>query len=217
MGALASATKAASTKRKRKRSASANASWRPEQDRVLAATTAGQDWESVAQRVSSVGPAKTASACQMRHARQERRPGQYEVRCILQARRASPAPEDEVLAHEYLVRWAGHACRQPGFDEHGRRKLLASEFAQLLRDRPGEPPKPGDRVAIAFGGPRAMQLCCGQVLADGSVEPDATDYSDPDGDHGAQWDDIRWLPRDGADADDAAVWTLLTEPAQPGP
>ena len=85
MGALASATKAASTKRKRKRSASANASWRPEQDRVLAATTAGQDWESVAQRVSSVGPAKTASACQMRHARQERRPGQYEVRCILQA------------------------------------------------------------------------------------------------------------------------------------
>ena len=72
MGALSSATKAASTKRKRKRSASANASWRPEQDRVLAATTAGQDWESVAQRVSSVGPAKTASACQMRHARQER-------------------------------------------------------------------------------------------------------------------------------------------------
>jgi hypothetical protein len=44
MAALASAReKAASRKRKRKRSASANASWRPEQDRVLAATTAGQD------------------------------------------------------------------------------------------------------------------------------------------------------------------------------
>ena len=205
--------------------------WLETQDRLLSAgVAAGNDWSAIARDVSAKGAAKSADACRRRRDALLA-PGDFVLGCVLEARTKTKTeqeeqeeqeeqhagaaePADEVASAEYLVRGNGRRAQQPLFDEHGRRPLLYAEFQTLKRATHLQPPQPGQRVAVAFearvGSSRL--LCCGQVLADGSVEPGATDYGAPGGDNRADWDRLQWL----AEGDRVpAVWQLLITLTRP--